>query len=257
MEPWRTSIVSADEDNFWIRGYSIGELMAEQTFAGTLFLLHQGRLPTQTESRLLEAILIACSDHGPGAPSAAAARLACSGNRSGVSSAIAAGVLAIGDEHAGAGQACMELIANAIKQAKSDSVSIEDAAVRVVNQARETKTRIPGLGHRVHKNVDPRKGMLFDMAQRYGLSREGVAFMLALEAAASRIIKPLPLNIDGILAAILHDLGFHPVFGKMVFIVGRVGGLTAEVAEELSREKAMRIHIPVIYDGPPVRDVRK
>ena len=88
MEPWRTAIVSVSEKNFWIRGYDIGSLMQKQTFAGTIFLLHQGRLPTEGESRLLDAILISASDHGPGAPSAAAARLACSGNRQSVSSSM-------------------------------------------------------------------------------------------------------------------------------------------------------------------------
>jgi citrate synthase len=37
-------------------------------------------------------------------------------------------------------------------------------------------------------------------------------------------------------------------------MVGRVAGLTAEVAEEYAREKPMRIRIPVRYDGClPVR----
>jgi citrate synthase len=31
--------------------------------------------------------------------------------------------------------------------------------------------------------------------------------------------------------------------------------LTAEIAEELSREKAMRIRIPVVYDGVPPREI--
>jgi citrate synthase len=254
MEPWRTSIVSLSGDNIWIRGYSISDLMQKQTFAGTIFLLHQGRLPTEGESRLLDAILIGASDHGPGAPSAAAARLACSGNRAGVSSAIAAGVLAMGDEHAGAGQACMELIGRTLSMVKAESISIEEAAARAVQEARAQNTRLPGLGHRTH-SVDPRKEALFSMAREYGVAGDGVAFMLALEHAASRAIKPLPLNIDGVLAAILYDLGFHPLFGKMVFVIGRVAGLTAEIAEELSREKAMRIHIPVVYDGPSAREM--
>ena len=68
MEPWRTAIVSVSEKNFWIRGYDIGSLMQKQTFAGTIFLLHQGRLPTESESRLLRCrILLSASDHGPGA----------------------------------------------------------------------------------------------------------------------------------------------------------------------------------------------
>ena len=77
----------------------------------------------------------------------------------------------------------------------------------------------------------------------------------ALEQQAREKIKPLPINIDGALAAVLYDLGFDPAFGKLVFIIGRVAGLTAEVAEEYAREKAMRIHIPVSYDGVPPREI--
>ena len=252
MDAWRTSITHVDEKNIWIRGYDVGTLMRTQTFAGTVFLLHQGRLPTEGESRLLDAILISVSDHGPGSPSAATARLACSGNRKGLSSAVAAGVLAIGDEHAGAGEACMTMIAEGLRRVKSESLSIEQAAERAVDDAESAKKRLPGLGHRQH-TTDPRRDVLFGMAREHGLARDGVGFMLALERAASNRIKPLPMNIDGVLAAVLYDLGFPAEFGKFVFIVGRVAGLTAEVSEELAREKAMRVHIPVVYDGVPPR----
>ncbi len=56
-------------------------------------------------------------------------------------------------------------------------------------------------------------------------------------------------NIDGALAAVLHDLEFPPEAGMFMFIIGRVAGLTAEVAEEYAREKPMRVRIPVEYDG--------
>jgi len=86
---------------------------------------------------------------------------------------------------------------------------------------------------------------------------KGIAFMEALEQHVRQTIKPLPINIDGALAAVLYDLGFPPEFGKLVFIIGRVAGLTAEVAEEYAREKAMRIRIPVKYDGPEPRKIDK
>jgi citrate synthase len=111
---------------------------------------------------------------------------------------------------------------------------------------------VPGLGHRVHTK-DPRVEVLFDMAREGGLAGDGVAFVRGLEAAARARIKPLPINIDGALAAVLHDLGFPPAAAQFVFIVGRVAGLTAEVAEEYAREKPMRIRIPVHYDGVPPR----
>jgi citrate synthase len=253
MEAWRTAITNVDDKSIWVRGYDIGSLIRNQSFAGTIFLLHQGRLPSEGESRLLDAILIAVADHGPGSPSAATARLACSGNRKGLSSAVAAGVLAIGDEHAGAGEACMAIIRAGLAQVKSESISMDAAAERAVDQAEASKKRLPGLGHRQHA-TDPRKEVLFGLAREHGVAGDGVAFMLALEKAASRRIKPLPLNIDGVLAAILYDMGFPAEFGKFVFIIGRVAGLTAEVAEELSREKPMRIHVPVVYDGEPPRE---
>jgi citrate synthase len=123
-----------------------------------------------------------------------------------------------------------------------------------VERSRQTGTRLPGLGHRVH-TTDPRVAVLFDLAAEVGVAGHGVAFMRALEVATARLIKPLPINIDGAIAAVLHDLSFPPSAGKLLFIVGRVAGLTAEVAEEHLREKAMRIRVPVEYDGAPPRSI--
>ena len=254
MDPWRTAIVTSDATHIWVRGYEITSLMQRSSFTDTIFLLHRGQLPSEGERRLLDAILIGVADHGAGAPSCAAARLAASGNRQSLSAAIAAGILAIGDEHGGAGSSCMDLIAAGIAASTRDGVSIEDAARRTVEDAVRMKTRLPGLGHRVH-TTDPRTATLFDMAEAEGLAGGGIAFMRALEAEARVRIKPLPLNIDGALAAVLHDIGFPPPFGKLVFIIGRVAGLTAEVAEEHLRERPMRIKIPVTYDGVAPRPI--
>lgn len=254
MDAWRTAIAASDETHIWIRGYDVTALMRGAGFTDTIFLLHRGRLPEAGERRLLDAILVGVADHGAGAPSCAAARLAASGNRQSLSAAIAAGILAIGDEHGGAGSACMELIAASVERAANEPASIEEAARRAIDDARARKQRLPGLGHRVH-SIDPRTIVLFDMAREAGLAGKGVAFMEALERQARERIKPLPINVDGALAAVLYDLGFPPAFGKLVFIIGRVAGLTAEVAEEYAREKAMRIHIPVSYDGVPPREI--
>ena len=251
---WRSALVTSSEDNIWIQGYDIASLMRRSSFVDTLFLLHRGRLPEPHESKLLDAILVASADHGSGAPSCATARLAASGNRQSLSAAIAAGILAIGDEHGGAGSLCMEMIGRAAALASRDSITIEESAVREVERAKAEKRRLPGLGHRVHTK-DPRVEVLFAMARSGGASLEGVRFMESLEAAAAKAVKPLPMNIDGALAAVLYDLGFPSSAGKLIFIVGRVAGLTAEVAEEYAREKPMRIRIPVSYDGVPPREM--
>jgi len=254
MEPWRSAIANSDKTNLWIRGFDITALMKRTTFADVVFLLHQSRLPSVDERRLIDAILIAVADHGSGAPSCAAARLVASGNRESLSAAVAAGVLAIGDEHGGAGADCMENIAAGVKLARSEGIPLEEAAARMFHEFRSKRKRFAGLGHRVHTERDPRTEILFSMARESGLARDGIVFMEALErTAATQASKPLPINIDGALAAILYDLGFPSSFGKLLFIIGRVAGLTAEVAEEHHREKAMRIKIPIVYDGPEPR----
>jgi citrate synthase len=254
MEPWRTGIVQSRDGEIWIRGRNVTSLMRTATFTDTIFLLHRGRLPDDRERRILDAILTSSADHGPGAPSCATARLAASGNRGSLSAAVAAGVLAIGDEHGGAGEQCMRLIANGVARARERGIAIDAAAKEMVTEARVAGRRLPGLGHRVHR-VDPRVEVLFDLARRPDGEGDGVRFVRAMQNAAAEAIKELPLNIDGALAALLFDLGFPPEAGKLLFIVARVAGLTAEVAEEHAREKPMRIRIPVEYDGvPPITE---
>jgi len=252
MDVWRTALVHADDADIRVRGYAIAALMQNASFAETVFLLHRGQRPRPEERRLLDAILTAVADHGAGAPSCAAARLVASGNRQSLSAAIAAGVLAIGDAHGGAGQQCMELISEGLELAVQEGRALADVASQLVERAKMTGTRLPGFGHRVH-TIDPRVSVLFTMATEGGIAGDGISLVRLIEAEAHTRIKPLPLNIDGALAAVLHDLGFSPLAGHLLFVVGRVAGLTAEIAEEYARERPMRIRIPVTYDGEPPR----
>src|SRR5436190_18301647 len=180
MEPWRTAIATSDATNIWIRGHAVTSLMRTASFTDVIMLLHLGRVPTPGERRLLDALLIGVADHGAGAPSCAAARLAASGNRSSISSAVAAGILAIGDDHGGAGSNCMALIARHLDAAKADGRTPEQAAAGAVEDAVREKRRLPGLGHRVH-TTDPRVKVLFDMAREEHAAGDGIVFMQALE----------------------------------------------------------------------------
>ena len=229
------------------------ELMQRSTFTDLIFLLHHNRVPSPGERRLLDAILIGVADHGPGAPSCAAARLAASGNRQSLSAAVAAGVLTIGDEHGGAGSGCMDLIVEGLSRVSQTGRSLDQVAGEMVTETRQRGSRIPGFGHRVHSEIDPRVAVLFDMAHAEGLGGDGIKFARALEEAIRAQIKPIPLNIDGALAAILVDMGFPSAFGRLLFIIGRVAGISAEVLEEHTREKPMRIKVPVVYDGAPAK----
>jgi citrate synthase len=132
-------------------------------------------------------------------------------------------------------------------------MSLDEVARQLVGETIGDKRRLPGFGHRVHSEIDPRVSVIFGLAEDGGLAGDGIRFARALEAALAERVKPIPLNIDGAIAAVLHDLGLPAKVGTLLFIVARVAGLSAEVLEELTREKPMRIKIPVTYDGVPPR----
>ena len=189
--------------------------MRRATFTDLIFLLHHERLPSAAERRLIDAILIGVADHGAGAPSCAAARLAASGNRQSLSAAIAAGVLTIGDEHGGAGSGCMELIAAGLeRRARDGAVARRRPRAQLVDEANATRRAVARL--RPSRALDDRSARGGALRARRG-RRAGRATASASRARSKprsrERIKPIPLNIDGALAAILIDLGL-PVDGR-------------------------------------------
>ena len=251
MDTWKTGITTSDESQIWFHGHDVAGLMRKATFTDTIFLLHLGRMPDAKEQRLFDAMLISIADHGPKAPSVAASRLVASANRASPEAAVAAGILAIGDAHAGAGLACFEILAASLQRAAREGLTPTQAASAIVAQSQAEGRRLPGFGHRYFQN-DPRTAVLFQLVDELGMEGPAVVLVKELETAVRTQIKPLPLNVDGAMAAILLDLGFQPPMAKFIFMIARVAGLTAQVQEEYSRERPMRIRIPVSYDGPPL-----
>ena len=249
VEPWRSAITDADGQHLRIRGEAVTTLMREASFCDVVGLLLHGQLPDGGERRLLDSILIAIADHGAGAPSAAAARVVATGNRQAPEAAIAAGILAIGDAHGGAGLACFTLIEAALEGTARNRRSLDEVARDVVESARREKRRLPGFGHRMYRE-DPRAVALLALSDELGKSGDGVAFVRAVERALAGSPKAIPLNVDGAIAGVLFDLGYPALAAKLLFIVGRTAGLSAHVIEEYTRERPMRIRIPVTYDGP-------
>jgi citrate synthase len=66
---------------------------------------------------------------------------------------------------------------------------------------------------------------------------------------------PLPVNIDGAIAAVCGDLGMPPSVADALFIISRVPGIVAQAQEERDRQQPMRQIDPKdhIYDGPSER----
>jgi citrate synthase len=66
---------------------------------------------------------------------------------------------------------------------------------------------------------------------------------------------PLPVNIDGAIAAVCGDLGIPPDAANALFIISRVPGIAAHAREERDRQRPMRQIDPKdhLYDGPTGR----
>src|SRR5919106_4609270 len=107
-EWWSTSIIEMKPGMIRYRGYAVEELIGRVGFAEMAYLLTRGELPDPSAANLLEAALVAAVDHGPQAPSIAAARMAMTCGVD-MNNAMASAINMLGDVHGGAGEQCVTL----------------------------------------------------------------------------------------------------------------------------------------------------
>jgi citrate synthase len=154
----------------------------------------------------------------------------------GLNGAIASGVNTLGDVHGGTGQQCMELLqdVDARHVAGADVGTAAGEAVAAFHQHRGEF--IPGYGHRFHP-VDPRAVRLSQLVREAVRAETVGGRYLAAGEAVQRALskgraKPLPMNIDGISAVVLLELGFPAELGRGVFILSRSVGICAHAFEQ-------------------------
>lgn len=166
-----------------------------------------------------------------------------------VESAIAAGLGALsGPLHGGADEAALAI---------ADSVADPIAARRLVEDVLRDGGKIPGMGHREYRAVDPRALCLQDWIERLVLGTEHEGSYLKLRqieqtfAAAMRERgKPLYPNVDFYKGLVLRVLGLPNHFFTATFAMARVFGYVAHFIE--SRQDN-RIYRPAAeYVGPPI-----
>lgn len=249
---WKTGITKVEPNKITTRGYPQDELIGNIPFANVVFLLIKGRMPNENEGKMMDAILTACIDHGVTPPSSQAARVVASGGVP-MPTAIAAGLMSIGDFHGGAIEKGALFLQEGVKRMKAEEKSAEEMAATLVAETKEKGERILGFGHRIHTD-DPRTRKLLKLASELGISKEHCALSKAVAVELEKSLgKKLPINVDGCVAALISDMDFDWRLGKAFFVIGRCAGLTAQVYEEISREKPMRKmwSADVEYDGPP------
>jgi len=250
---WKTGVAGQIDGTTVIRGFPLQELIGNVTFADAIYLVLKGELPAEPESKMMNAMLTACVDHGIAPPSVVAARTVFSGGNS-LNSAVAAGALTLGDFHGGAIEQCMKMFQELVGPDVADPRQL---AKDKVAEMRAAKKRFPGFGHKLYKR-DPRTVRMLELAEEYGFGGRFIDFAVGVQDALEESMgRAMPLNVDGAIAAILCDMGFEWKVGKGFFIIARIPGVVAHIVEEWSREKPFR-RLPegsYGYDGPGLRPV--
>ena len=257
---WETAISDVQPGRIVIRGERIEHLIESMSYAGVVGLMVGDLRLSNAQARLLEAALIAGVDHGVRAPSIAAARMAATCGVP-LNCAVATGINLLGDDHGGAGEACMELLYEAGTRSAADATSLEAVATTLIAERLRSDERIPGFGHQLHKDEDPRRSPMLRLIERAiaageikgSFARAGLALEVALARAKGRT---LGLNVDGVTAIVYCELGLPPAAAKGLFCLSRGVGIVAHALEEMHSGTRIKGPCPpgdelVKYVGPP------
>jgi citrate synthase len=202
-------------------------------------VMSDGRLPTEGEAAMIDAILVTFADHGV-TPSSVAARLTLLGAPESFQAAVAAGLCGAGMHYLGT----MEDTATLLQREIAGAPDAEPGQIArsIVTAARQVKRPIPGLGHPEHKNGDPRTPALLALAERGGLRGPHTEVLLEIPAALKEVAGVwLPVNAAGITGAIVSDMGRPPVFGRGLAIIARAAGLVGQLLDEQAHPSAQAI----------------
>jgi citrate synthase len=244
-----TEISSVEDGIVLIRGYSHDDIIGSIPYASAVFMTLVGRLPSEEEGRLVDAMLTSLLDHGFVASTVSAARYIASGNPEFIP-AVAGGLLAAGANTVSPGHS-VDLIEEVL--AVKRSMGMEDRpAVRKVLEARISRgERIPGLGHPIHKDSDFRAERLFLIAEEMELLGESTLLLKMVHQEFLLITgkTKIPINIDGCLACLGRDLGLTGNQTVALAILAVLPGLMAHVSEELEANIPLRFIRDGIYVG--------
>jgi len=240
---WSTEIIEMEPGSISLRGEPIQNLIGNKSFVEMIWLMTTGEKINKKKSFLLEAALVAAVDHGPQAPSIAAARMSATCGV-GINNSIATGINMLGDVHGGAGQQALELY-----------VEIENQGIENINHVLEERKNndgkfIPGFGHRFHKPTDPRTPRLLDLVDRAVSEGEISGNFIKIARLIEKKINTknsLPMNIDGATAVIYAELGCPPPLARGLFCISRSVGILAHTWEQMQSDERIKGPTPPNY----------
>jgi len=195
------------------------------------FLQLTGRSPAPAEARVYNALLITLVEHGL-TPSALAARFTYAGAPESLQAAVAAGLCGLGSVFVGTTEGAARMLSDALRGDATEA-DLAVVAQHVVAGFRERGEMIPGIGHPIHKPVDPRTPRLFEIAAQEGLSGRYVELMRLIADEATRVYqRQLPVNATGAIGALACELALPVKVVRGLGVMARAIGLVGHILEE-------------------------
>jgi len=184
------------------------DLIGKVSFGHLAYRLITLAEPTDAQARVFEAVLVALADHGF-TPTAIAARLTYLSAPESIQGALAAGLLGGGSRFLGVSEDTGAFLAAALATASPTTDADYDALARqAITERRAAGGLVPGLGHHLHKQGDPRSPVLIAIAREEGQYGPHLALFEAVGRVAPEVLgRSLPLNGAGTCGAVLADLG--------------------------------------------------
>ena len=231
----RSAIARSDATSVHVHGLDLIEMLGTVNLGDFAYLELFGRLPDQAESTVFNAMVVSLVEHGL-TPSALVTRTTYLGAPESIQGAVAAGLLGLGDTYVGTIEGAARVCANALEPGRvyTDS-EIDEIAAKVFDEHRAVGKHVAGLGHPVHKPVDPRAEKLFAVAEQNGLSTSAPRLMRALSArvAAARG-SAIPVNVTGAIGSLAATLGISADIARGLGVMARAIGLVGHLLEERS-----------------------
>jgi citrate synthase len=130
--------------------------------------------------------------------------------------------------------------------APEDDAGWDALALAAVTRARQARSFVPGLGHPVHKEQDPRTPVLMAIAAEEGTTGPHLRLFEAIGRVHPQVLgRTLPLNGAGVCGAALADLGLPVELLRGFALLARAAGLLGQIAEERINPVGMDLYLSV------------
>jgi citrate synthase len=224
----RSDISWSSVDRIMVRGKDLpNEILGHLNLGDMAFLELTARVPNERESKIFNAMVVTLVEHGI-TPSALVARLTYLGAPEALQGAVAGGLLGLGSVFVGSMEGAARILSDALANGKDAKTVLAE------------NKRMPGLGHPIHKPVDPRTTRLFELARQTGFYGKYCKLMEEIAAA-----KGITLNATGAIGALACELGLDwkvvKGLGVMARAIGLVGHILEETREPMAEEIWLRI----------------